>query len=172
MPAPNPVPPAASAPRKPLSLTRGATLLRLRGLLLLSSSLWRAQGSAVAARTVADTPAQLADLGPLPVSQPMEVTLRLGRSDAQKTALATLLAEQIDPAAATYHHWLTPIEFGQQFGVSEEQLASITAWAEAQGLSISAVSPARTRIVLTGTAGQINRAFATELHRLSVSGSN
>lgn len=174
MPAQRPIQtpdqPTSDAQRRPLSLTLVATLLLLLCFLLLSSPLLRAQRSAVAARTVSGAAAELTDAGPLPASQPMEVTLRLKATEAQTAALNTILAEQINPAAANYHHWLTPAEFGQRFGAPDDQIAAITTWAEAQGLSVNSVSPARTRLVLTGTAGQIDAAFATELHRLSVSG--
>ena len=162
--------PTSNFQRRPPSLTVAATLVLLLWMFLLSSPLLRAQRSAVAARIVSGAVADLSDAGPLPVSEPMEITLRLVQTDEQAAALEALLTEQTDPAAAGYHHWLTPAEFGQQFGASDEHLAAITAWAEAQGLSVSSVSPARTRVVLTGTAGQVGTAFATDLHRLSVSG--
>lgn len=170
MPAQRLTPPTSDPQRRPISLTLVATLLLLLCLLLLASPLLHAQRSAVAARTVAASTEEMADAGPLPVSEPMEITLHLAQTDDQAAALDALLAEQTTPAAAGYHHWLTPAEFGQQFGASDEHLAALTAWAEAQGLSVSSVSPARTRLVLTGTAGQIEAAFSTDLHRLSVSG--
>ena len=170
MPFQRPFPPTSDSQRRPLSLTLVATVLLLLCFLLLASPLLRAQRSAVAARTVSSATAEVADAGPLPVSEPMEITLRLAQTDEQTAALEALLAQQTTSASAEYHKWLTPAQFGQRFGASEQQLAAITAWAEAQGLSVSSVSPARTRVVLTGTAGQVAGAFATELHRLSVSG--
>lgn len=170
MPSQPLIQPTSDPQRRPLSLTLIATILLLLCFLLLSSPLLRAQRSTVAARTISAPTADLADAGPLPVSEPMEITLRLAQTDVQTAALDALLAEQTNPTATVYHHWVTPAEFGQQFGASDEQLAAIMAWAEARGLSVGSVSPARTRVVLTGTAGQIEAAFATELHRLSVSG--
>ncbi len=170
MPAQRLTPPTSDPQRKPPSLTLVATLLLLLCLLLLASPLLHAQRSAVAARTVSASTTDVADAGPLPISEPMEITLRLAQTEEQAAALDALLAEQTTAAASGYHRWLTPAEFGQQFGASDEQLAAMTAWAEAQGLSVSSVSPARTRLVLTGTAGQIEAAFSTVLHRLSVSG--
>lgn len=170
MPPQRLIQPTSDFQRRPPSLTLVATLLLLLCQLLLSSPLLHAQRSAVAARTVSASTAEVADAGPLPVSEPMEITLRLAQTDEQIAALQALLAEQTTPASAVYHHWLTPAQFGQQFGASDEQIAAITAWAEAQGLSVSSVSPARTRLVLTGTAGQIGAAFSTDLHRLSLSG--
>ncbi len=162
--------PPSDPQRNPPSLTLAATLLLLLCFLLLSSPLLQAQRVTVAARSFANGMPEVTDAGALPVSEPMEVTLRLAGTDEQTAALDELLAGQTDPASATYHRWLTPAEFGQQFGASDGQMAALTAWAETEGLSVSSVSPARTRVVLTGTAGQMEAAFGTDLHRLSVSG--
>lgn len=110
------------------------------------------------------------DLGPLPVSQPLSVTLRLAPSAQQAAALAQLLTEQATPNSPQYHQWLTPQEYAAQFGASDEQIATISSWALSQGLSIAQLSPAKNRIVLAGTSGQFQRAFAMTLHSYSISG--
>src|SRR6266403_5580753 len=57
------------------------------------------------------------DRGSLPDQQPVtKIHLLLQRSAAQETALRQLLAQQQDPSSPKFHVWLTPQEFGQQFG--------------------------------------------------------
>ena len=110
------------------------------------------------------------DLGPLPVSQPLTVTLRLAPSAQQAAALDQLLTEQATPNSPQYHQWLTPQEYATQFGASDEQIATISSWAQSQGLTIVQISPAKNRMVVTGTTGQFQRAFAVTLHSYSISG--
>ena len=46
------------------------------------------------------------------------MTINFKRSEAQEASLRALLAAQQDPASPSYHKWLTPAQFGQQFGMS------------------------------------------------------
>ena len=46
--------------------------------------------------------------------------LVLKRSDTQEAALQTLLDAQQDQSSPSYHQWLTPDQFGQQFGPSDQ----------------------------------------------------
>ena len=105
------------------------------------------------------------DAGQLPVSQPLTLTVRLRPSAEQAAALDQMLAAQIDPASDSYHQWLTPEEYASRFGASNEQIASLTTWLGSRGLDVVAVSPARTRLTITGNAGQAELAFATTLHQ-------
>ena len=106
------------------------------------------------------------DLGELPATTAINgLTLVLNRSAAQEAALQTLLAAQQNPASPQYHQWLTPVQFGAQFGVAEADLAAVQSWLTGQGFSVTGVSPARDRITFSGTAGQLNAAFGASLHR-------
>src|SRR5579871_4388073 len=69
------------------------------------------------------------DRGAAPDSLAMEhMLLVLKRSSEQEAALDTLLAEQQDKSSANYHKWLTPNEFGQQFGPSDQDIQTVSAW--------------------------------------------
>ena len=111
------------------------------------------------------------DLGPLPVSQPLILTIRLQPTAAQAAALDQLLSAQVDPTSPIYHHWLTTQQYADAFGPSPEQLAKITDWLVSQSFSVASISPAHNRLTVTATAGQAQLAFATSLHRFT-SGSN
>src|SRR5215469_10131107 len=54
------------------------------------------------------------------------VTIVLKPSPAQQAALDQLLAEQQDPSSANYRNWLTPEQFANRFGASEDDIDKIT----------------------------------------------
>ncbi|MDX6463211.1 MAG: hypothetical protein QOE55_6908 [Acidobacteriaceae bacterium] len=104
-----------------------------------------------------------------PVSLPADqvlghLTFVLSRPPQQEQALQQFLADQQDPASLEFHHWLTPVEMGERFGLSEHDLAALTAWLQQQGLHVNWVSPSRMFVGFEGTAGALARAFHTELH--------
>ena len=106
------------------------------------------------------------DRGAAPAGLAMDhMLLVLQRSTDQETALEALLAQQQNPSSPNYHKWLTPEEFGQQFGASEADIQKITAWLQSQGFQVNEVSKGRTTIDFSGTAGQVQQAFHTAIHR-------
>ena len=98
------------------------------------------------------------------------VTLNFAPTAEQQAALDDLLTRQQTPGAPEYHHWLTPEEFADRFGVSFSDLAAVKSWAEAQGLAVNSMARSRTWISVSGTAAQMETAFRTELHRYLVNG--
>ncbi len=105
------------------------------------------------------------DTGLMAPDLPLEqLTLVLTRSPQQEVALQTFLAEQQDLSSPNYHHWLTPVEMGERFGLSQQDIATLSDWLQSQGLHVNWVSPSRMFIRFGGTAGAIGRAFQTELH--------
>ena len=89
---------------------------------------------------------------------------------AQQAALEKLLAEQQDPHSPNYRKWLTPEQYAARFGMSDGDLAKVSAWLKSQGLSVDGYSRARTRVFFSGDAAQVESAFHTELHRYLVNG--
>jgi subtilase family serine protease len=98
------------------------------------------------------------------------VTLLTVPSASQQRALARLVAEQQNPKSANYHKWLTPEQYADRFGLSQNDVQRITAWLESQGLSVTRVARGRNWIVFSGTAAQVQRALHTEIHRYNVNG--
>jgi subtilase family serine protease len=96
--------------------------------------------------------------------------LVLQSSAAQQAALDALVEAQQDPSSPQYQQWLTPAQFGAQFGVGGSDLALVTAWLAAHGFTVEQVSAGRRSIVFSGTAAQVSSAFHTELHRYLVDG--
>jgi len=96
--------------------------------------------------------------------------LLLKRSPEQEQALETLINQLHDPHSANYHHWLTAKDFGDRFGVGDDDLAAIKSWMESHGLRVNFIPPSRMYMDFSGNAGQIRSAFHTEMHQLSVDG--
>jgi len=87
------------------------------------------------------------------------------QSDAeQQTALESLLEAQQHPDSPFYQKWLTPEEFGRQFGISDRDLSQVLTWLKRHGFQVDEVSKGRRAIVFSGTAGQVQSAFHTEIH--------
>lgn len=103
--------------------------------------------------------------GVLPAALPLEqLTLVLSRSPQQEEALKMLLEEQQDRSSPNYHHWLTPVQMGERFGLSEQDLTALTGWLRSQRLHVNWISPSRMFLRFGGAAGDVGRAFHTELH--------
>jgi hypothetical protein len=105
------------------------------------------------------------DRGLLPDSTPLpRIQLILKHSDAQEVALRQLIEDLHNPTSASFHQWLTPEQFGAQFGPSDEDLATVTGWLAAQGFTVTKVNPGRQTLEFSATAGQFRNAFHTEIH--------
>ncbi len=111
------------------------------------------------------------DRGPAPANQMLEtIMLGLKRSPEQEAALQKLMAEQLDKSSPNFHEWLTPVEFGKQFGPSDQDVQIVTSWLESHGFQSVEVSNGRTVIEFAGNVGQVQAAFHTVIHNYFVNG--
>ena len=76
--------------------------------------------------------------------------LLLKRSPDQEKALRQLIEAQQAKGSPTFHQWLTPAQIGAQFGVSDDDVKTVSAWLESHGFQVSGVSPAKTTIEFSG----------------------
>jgi hypothetical protein len=105
-----------------------------------------------------------------PGTKAQRMLLVLSRSPEQETALQQLLAQQQDTSSPNYHQWLTPAQFGQQFGPSDDDVQTVTSWLSSHGLQVANVSASKAFVEFSGTAGQVQEAFHTSIHNLNVNG--
>ncbi|MBV8820569.1 MAG: S8/S53 family peptidase [Acidobacteriaceae bacterium] len=105
-----------------------------------------------------------------PATQIRAVTLVLRPSASQQADLEQLLASQQDARSPDYHHWLTPEQYADRFGVSASDVEQIKGWLEQQGLSVGNVARARNFVSFSGTAAQIETAFNTRLDSFDLNG--
>ncbi|HKN01973.1 MAG TPA: protease pro-enzyme activation domain-containing protein [Candidatus Binataceae bacterium] len=96
--------------------------------------------------------------------------LQLRRSPEQEQALDKYIAELEDPRSANYHHWLTAQEMREKYGLPAQDIETITNWLKSHGFTINRVYPNGMVIDFSGNAGEVNEAFHTEIHHLSVNG--
>ena len=89
---------------------------------------------------------------------------------AQQRALNQLLAEQQDPSSPNYHRWLTPEQWADRFGLSQNDIQKITTWLKSQGFTVEYVARGRNWVSFSGTAIQIESAFGTAIHSFNVNG--
>jgi len=111
------------------------------------------------------------DRGLAPADLPMErMLLVLKRSPEQETALRKLLDDQQDKASPNYHKWLTPEQFGNQFGPADQDIQMVTSWLQSHGFRIGSVAKGRNIIEFSGTAAQVQEALHTSIHKYVVKG--
>jgi subtilase family serine protease len=111
------------------------------------------------------------DMGRMePTAHITGITLMLAPSDAQAAELERFLEAQRDPASPDYQNWLTPEQYGDRFGLSENDFGMVRSWIEASGFAIEGEARARNWILFSGTVADIGQAFHVELHRLDLNG--
>lgn len=109
------------------------------------------------------------DLGAAPPDLLMSrMLLVLKRGEEQEAELQKLLQDQQDKSSPRYHQWLTPEQFGQQFGPADEDIQTVTQWLESQGFQGIRVGKGRAVIEFSGTAAHVQRSFGTSIHRFLV----
>ena len=111
------------------------------------------------------------DEGIVPDATPMNrMMLVLQRSPEQQAALAQFMDEQLSKDSPNFHKWLTPDQFGKQFGPADADIQTVTAWLTSQGFQEIKVGAGRTAIEFSGNVGQVRNSFHSEIHRFNVKG--
>jgi subtilase family serine protease len=84
--------------------------------------------------------------------------------------LKAFTASQQDRKSPNYHKWLTPEQWADRFGLSQNDISQITRWLKSQGFSVGYVARGRNWIAFSGTAAQVESAFHTQIHYFNVNG--
>jgi subtilase family serine protease len=98
------------------------------------------------------------------------MTIHFSMSAAQQTDLQNLITQQVDKRSSLYHHWLTPEQYAERFGVNSSDIQKVTAWLSREGFSNVEVARSKSFVTFSGTAGQVQAAFQTSLHSFMVNG--
>ncbi len=115
--------------------------------------------------------AKALDRGVLPPATPAQrLLLVLKRPAEQEAALEQFLSDAHTPGSPNFHKWLTPAQFGAQFGPADSDVQAVVAWLQSQGFAVAGVSGGKTAIEFSGTTGQIQSAFRAAIHQYSVAG--
>jgi subtilase family serine protease len=111
------------------------------------------------------------DQGAVPDSLPLEhVFVVLQRGSEQEQALEKMISEMQNPHSAQYHQWLTADQLGRKFGPAQADIETVVSWLTSYGLRANLVHKSGMTIDVSGTAGQMSRAFNTEIHYYKVNG--
>jgi subtilase family serine protease len=98
-------------------------------------------------------------------AQVARAVVLLQRSADQEAALAQLLDDQQNKSSANFHAWLTPDQFGKQYGPADSDVQTVTQWLNSHGFKNIQVNPGKTTIEFSGNVGQIRETFHTEIHK-------
>jgi subtilase family serine protease len=137
---------------------------------LLSLALYMSGGSSYAA---ASTHVQLTEATPMAAKHGklvdhtnrstkagLTVALQLRNSDKLDDFIASLN----DPSSPNYKHYLTPDEFKNQFGPTEQTVANVKSFLTSKGFKVADVSSNNAFITVSGTTGQMEDAFGVTIN--------
>src|SRR5450755_2185111 len=108
---------------------------------------------------------------------PVSPTLRIRRmrlTDAptphRQAALDQVWREQDDRGPPNDHKGWTPEGGAERFGISSQDVSTLTAWLSSQGFTVDQTARSRTWIAFSGIAAQVDAAFQTSIHHYLVDG--
>ncbi len=125
--------------------------------LLLVAPLERAAATQVLQANVPAVVAHLTPMGELSTTQTLNLAIGLPLSNPQ--GLTTLLGQIYDPASPLYHQYLTPQQFTEQFGPSEQDYQALISWAKSNGLTVTAKHANRVVLDVSGSTADIEKAL-------------
>lgn len=111
------------------------------------------------------------DRGAVAASFPLHhMQLMLRRPPETEQALDKFIEELNDRKSPNFHKWLNAHEFGERFGLAEEDIGTLKDWLKSHGFSVDVIYNNGVLIDFTGTADQVKQTFHTEIHNLEVKG--
>jgi kumamolisin len=115
-------------------------------------------------------PVASTDVGPAAAfAENTQVTVTVALKPRNADQLDRLIASVYTPGSPQYRQFLTPEQFRTQFGPAPATIAAVTREFEALGLSVTQSATAQLHV--SGSAAQIEQAFAVQLHSFEVAAS-
>jgi Pro-kumamolisin, activation domain/Viral BACON domain len=99
----------------------------------------------------------LSPIGRLDNDRRLELSIGLPLRNLEE--LTNLLEDIYNPASPNYRHFLTPDRFASSFGPSSEDYQKVIDFAKSHGLVIKGTHPNRTLLDVSGSVGDIEKAF-------------
>ena len=93
------------------------------------------------------------------LSEQMRLRLAIGLPLRNQEALTNLLQQIYDPSSPKYHHYLTPEQFTEMFGPTEEDYQAVIDFAEGNGLTVTGTHPNRVVLDVEGATTDIEKAL-------------
>ena len=97
-----------------------------------------------------------------PMGQPpatKSLHLAIGLPLRNQEVLAHLIQQLYDPASTSYRQYLTPEQFTEQFGPTEQDYQKVIAFAERNGLTVTGTSANRVLLDVRGSVADIEKTF-------------
>jgi subtilase family serine protease len=111
------------------------------------------------------------NLGTVASNYPMaHMQLLLQRSPEREQALGQFIEQLHDKSSPSFHQWLTAAQFGTLYGPLQQDIDTVTNWLKSNGFTVGTVYPSGLLIDFSGTAGQVQQAFDTEIANFNVNG--
>jgi subtilase family serine protease len=126
-----------------------------------------AASSRVDVGSAARLPASARSLGTLSPKTKLHLTIAFQpRNAAQMTSMATAVST---PGSPLFRHYLSVPQFAQRFGASDQQIAGVKSALAAAGLHMGTPEANHLTLPISGTASQVERAFAVSLEQIKLS---
>ncbi len=132
-------------------------LLRVAAFMLVTTAVCQGQNFLTRHVRTEVANGQARAVGQLPATQTMRFVVVLPLRN--QAALDSLLADLYNPNSASYHHFLTVDQFTAQFGPTQQDYETVIAYLEQNGLTVAGTSRNRVNVDVSGTVGNIERAF-------------
>ena len=87
------------------------------------------------------------------------LSLAIGLPLRNEAALDSLLQQIYDPASPNFHQYLTPEQFTERFGSTEQDYQAVIDFAKANGLTVTGTHPNRVVLDVSAPAADIERVF-------------
>jgi subtilase family serine protease len=100
-------------------------------------------------------------LNPMPATESLRLDVVLSLRD--QAGLDQLLREISDPSSANYRRFLSPAEFTERFGPSQEQYDALTRYATSHGFQVVGGSREGTDLQIEGSVSVIETAFHVQM---------
>ncbi|HZC24287.1 MAG TPA: S53 family peptidase, partial [Candidatus Binatia bacterium] len=111
------------------------------------------------------------DLGRADSSRMLHVvSLSFQPSAAQQNDLNLFIQQLGDPTSPSYRKYLTPAQFADRYGMTQNDINKIVAWLQSEGFFNITVSNSRNLVSFDGTVAQVESTFALEMHNYLVNG--
>ena len=108
------------------------------------------------------------DLGATSAASQVNFGVLLGMRN-QASAAATLQASS-DPTSASYGHWLSNAAFDARYAPARASVTAVQGWLRSQGFRITTTLRSGMYVEASGSAAQVEHAFATRLNNYSYLG--
>ncbi len=106
-------------------------------------------------------PHQARDIGPLPSSRSLQISIALTPRDSR--TLANMARSISTPGSSLFHRYLSPTDIARDFGPTPSMVHNVEHTLVAMGLHLSGLSANHLLLDVTGSVGQISKALQAKL---------